>query len=106
MSILDVLRPTPPLDDEELQRAVVDGRVQYSVRTGLWTVRSMSIFGGLTFLGRLLWQPAFRSRITDPAFIVGTVAILAGLGLLSAAVTYWLVWPALRRMAEQQSQRV
>jgi len=100
MGLFDIFTPTPPLDEAEHLRLQTTPRYRYALRVAGWSSRTVAAVGALTWIGRLIAEPAARAPGAIAVFAVKWLAVVSIVAVLSFSVSAF-TYPAMRRRAER-----
>jgi hypothetical protein len=100
--IWDLFYPTPPPTDDELDLVEAMRPSRYGLRVAGWVVRSAGAAVALTWVVRIITNPAFRARVRTWRFLAEAGAALLLLAVVAYVMGATLLAPSLRRIAERR----
>jgi ABC-type polysaccharide/polyol phosphate export permease len=105
MGPLDVIMPTPPMDEAERLRIQTTPRYRYALRVAGWTSRAVGVFATLTWIGRPPPKPSTRAPGAIAAFLVKCLVVVSAAGVFSFIVTAFGMYPSMRRAEDERSAK-
>lgn len=101
MRPVDLITPSPLLDEVERARLNRTPRYRYALRVAGWTSRAVAVYGTLTWIGRLIAEPSARAPAAIWLFLAKMLGVVGIAGIFSFAVTAFALYPTMRRTGER-----